>query len=124
MGTFEILHFWGLTILLVTVVVVVLALFASKNLLNRFGFYRPLRREFYECGFRPIVQKPINFSIQFLLVVVFFLIYDIELIFSFPLVSTSVEHSFLECIGFLFLYGSFFLSLCFDYDQYILNWKF
>nr|YP_010117056.1 NAD(P)H-quinone oxidoreductase subunit 3 [Euplotes vanleeuwenhoeki]QPM99270.1 NAD(P)H-quinone oxidoreductase subunit 3 [Euplotes vanleeuwenhoeki] len=124
MGTFEILHFWALTLLLVTIVVVILSIFSSKNLLNRFGFYRPLRREFYECGFRPVNQKPIQFSLQFLMIIVFFLIYDIELIFSFPLISHFMEFSFLEFIGIFLLYGLFLISLLFDYDQNILNWKF
>jgi len=85
--------------------------------MNRFGILKPNRREFYECGFKPITQKPINFSIQFILICFFFIIYDIELIFSFPLLSNFTSASLIEFLFFFFLYGSFVVSLVFDYDQ-------
>ena len=50
----------------------------------RFGVLKVARKDFYECGFRPQNQKPIQVPIQFLLVCIFFLLYDIELIFIFP----------------------------------------
>lgn len=53
----------------------------------------------------------------------FFLLYDIELIFSFPLVSTASNHAFLEVAVFIILYGSFILSLVFDFDQSLTDWR-
>ena len=52
-----------------------------------FGFVKISRRDFYECGFRPITQKTIRVPIQFMLICIFFLLYDIELVFLFPFVS-------------------------------------
>jgi NADH:ubiquinone oxidoreductase subunit 3 (subunit A) len=48
--------------------------FSFRDLLRRFGFIKPSRRDFYECGFRPQTQKPIRLPIQFLLICVFFLL--------------------------------------------------
>jgi NADH-quinone oxidoreductase subunit A len=79
-----------------------------------------LRKDFYECGFKPLKQKPIQLSIQFFILCVFFILYDIELIFSFPLISAIVNQSFLEVMVFLFIYLSFILSLIFDIDRYLL----
>ena len=60
---------------------------ARENLIKRFGFLKIARRDFYECGFRPTSQKTIRLPIQFLLICIFFLLYDIELVFLFPFVS-------------------------------------
>lgn len=122
MGSFEVIHFWLMVIVLVTIIVVILSIFSYKNLLNRFGLRSILRKDFYECGFKPISQKPIQLSIQFFILCIFFILYDIELIFSFPLISSIFNHSLLEVGMFVFIYGSFMLSLCFDIDRYLLLW--
>jgi NADH-quinone oxidoreductase subunit A len=62
------------------------------------------RRDFYECGFKPQTQKPIKVSIQFLIICVFFLLYDIELVFLFPFASG---------LTFLGLYDLLLLTLFF-----------
>jgi len=124
MGSFEVLHFWLLTLVLIVLIIGILSIFSFKNLLNRFGLLRSNRREFYECGFKPVNQKPIQFTIQFTMVCFFFLIYDIELIFSFPLVSAFPGTSLVEFFFFFFLYGTFLLSLLFDFDQALTDWRF
>lgn len=105
-----------------SVVVSVLSCLSFKNIFRRFGLSKSNLREFYECGFKPIIQKPITFSIQFLSICIFFFIYDIELVFSFPLVSTFGNHALIELLLFVFLYGSFVVSLWYDYDQSITEW--
>jgi len=92
--------------------------------MNRFGLLRANRREFYECGFKPISQRPIQFTIQFTMICFFFLIYDIELAFSFPLVAAFSGNSLLEFWFFILLYGTFILSLLFDFDQTLTDWRF
>ena len=122
MGYFEVVHFWFLVFILVTLIISILSLFSFKNLFARFGLLKKNRREFYECGFKPVVQKPISFSIQFIIIIFFFLIYDIELIFSFPLVSTYSSHSLFDLLLLIFLYGSFTVSLIFDFDNNLTTW--
>lgn len=122
MGSFEVFHFWAIVIVLVAIIVIILSIFSYKNLLNRFGLRNILRKDFYECGFKPISQKPIQMSIQFFILSIFFILYDIELIFSFPLVSMIYNQSLLEILVFFFIYSSFILSLCFDIDRYLLLW--
>lgn len=123
MGSFEVLHFWFIINFFVVVVVAILSIFSFKNVLNRFGILKNSRREFYECGFKPVVQKPVQFTVQFLIVCMFFVIYDIELIFSFPLVSTTSNHALVEVLIFTILYGSFIFSLFFDFDQALTDWR-
>jgi NADH-quinone oxidoreductase subunit A len=122
LGSFEVIHFWLLVIVLVVIIIIILSIFSYKNILNRFGLRNFLRKDFYECGLKPLKQKPIQLSIQFFILCIFFILYDIELIFSFPLVSVIINQSFLEVIIFLFIYGSFIMSLIFDIDRYLLLW--
>lgn len=121
MGDFEIF----LAILTVTllgfVIYNVITVMTLRDLLRRFGFFKTARRDFYECGFRPQTQKPVRLPVQFLLICVFFLLYDIELIFLFPLVSSStflVFHDFFLLILFFLL---FVLSLVVDFNRHALT---
>nr|YP_011027910.1 NADH dehydrogenase subunit 3 [Euplotes vannus]UPM52120.1 NADH dehydrogenase subunit 3 [Euplotes vannus] len=123
MGSFEVIHFWLLTGLLIIVIVGILSIFSFKSVWNRFGLMQPNRREFYECGFKPVTQRPVRFSIQFIMICFFFLIYDIELAFSYPLVSSFGVNSATEVFYFIFLYGTFLLSLLFDFDRNLTDWR-
>jgi NADH:ubiquinone oxidoreductase subunit 3 (subunit A) len=123
MGSFEVFHYWLLINVLVVLIIALLSVFSFKNLLNRFGLLRVNRREFYECGFKPQVQKPVKLALQFILVCIFFIIYDIELVFSYPLISYLANHSILESFVFGFLYGTFVLSLVYDFERLLTKWR-
>lgn len=123
MGDFELnLAIVSITLLAILVYQVITAL-TFKDLLRRFGLLKLTRRDFYECGFKPQQQKPIKISIQFMLICVFFLLYDIELIFLFPYVSgitcTGGYETFLLTLYFLV----FYLSLSVDYERQALLWQ-
>lgn len=110
-----------MTTILCLAVYNILNFMTFRDLLKRFGFFKVARRDFYECGFRPQTQKPIRLPIQFLLICVFFLLYDIELIFLFPLVSCAtflVFHDFF-LISFFFLL--FLLSIIIDFNRHALT---
>lgn len=64
------------------------------------------------------------FSLQFTFICFFFLIYDIELNFSFPLVSILSNVAYLEFLIFMFIYVSFSLSLLFDFAFDLTSWRF
>ena len=91
-----------------------------KDVLRRVGFTKNYRRDFYECGFRQQSQRIIKVSIQFLLICVFFLLYDIELVFLFPFVSgfsfSGAYDTFLIILFFFIL----FKSLNIDYERHAL----
>lgn len=91
-----------------------------RDLLKRFGFLKIARRDFYECGFRPTSQKPIRVPIQFLLICVFFLLYDIELVFLFPLVSAITFLGFYDLSLVIFFFGALFVSLIIDFNRHAL----
>lgn len=98
----------------------VINLFFFKNLLKRFGLVKKSKKDFYECGFRPQKQKPVQISIQFFMITIFFLLYDIELLFLFPFLSgLSYAGLFDFFIFFIFIF-LFVISLVIDYLKHVL----
>jgi NADH-quinone oxidoreductase subunit A len=91
-----------------------------RDLLKRFGFLKIARRDFYECGFRPTTQKPVRVPVQFLLICVFFLLYDIELVFLFPLVSVSTFLGLYDVILLAFFFLVLLTSLIVDFNRHAL----
>ena len=124
MGDFEIFFStFSITILGFLIYNVINAV-SFRDLLKRFGFLKIARRDFYECGFRPTSQKPIRVPIQFLLICIFFLLYDIELVFLFPLVSAT---SFLGLFDFsliTFFFLMLLISLVIDFNRHALVWQY
>ena len=78
------------------------------------------RRDFYECGFKPQSQRPIKVSLQFLLICVFFLLYDIELVFLFPFVSGLTFTGLYDVLLIFLFFTVLFVSLQIDYERHAL----
>jgi len=81
------------------------------------------RRDFYECGFKPQSQRPIKVSLQFLLICVFFLLYDIELVFLFPFVSGLTFTGLYDILLIILFFTVLFISLQLDYERHALYWQ-
>ena len=123
MGDFEVfLATISITILGVLVYNVITVL-SFKDILRKFGFMKNSRRDFYECGFKPQNQRPIKVSIQFLLICVFFLLYDIELVFLFPFVSGYTFTGLYDLLLLVLFFCVLFVSLNIDYERHALYWQ-
>ena len=120
MGDFEIFLATTSVVLLGFVIYNVITSFSFRDLLKRFGFLKISRRDFYECGFRPTTQKTIRLPIQFILICIFFLLYDIELIFLFPYVSGLTFTGLYDSLLLLFFFFIFFISLVIDFNRHAL----
>ena len=120
MGDFEIFFIVVSTFILSFLIYNLLNSFSFRNLLRRFGVLKTSRRDFYECGFRPVTQKPIRLPIPFLLICIFFLLYDIELIFLFPLVSTINFIGLVDMLLLFFFFLILFISLIVDFTKHAL----
>lgn len=120
MGDFEVFINYLSVIILAVIVYNVINCFAFRSLINRFGITKMGRRDFYECGFRPQTQKPIKLSVQFLLICVFFLLYDIELVFLFPYVSGILFAGSYDLLLLLLFFLLLLLSLIIDYERHAL----
>ena len=98
--------------------------FSFRDLIRRFGYLKLSRRDFYECGFRPQTQKPIRLPIQFLLICVFFLLYDIELVFLFPYVSGVLFAGLFDFLLLLLFFFVFMVTLIIDFERHALYWQY
>jgi len=123
-GDFEIFIATVTVIILGFVIYNLINALSFRNVLKRFGFLKVARRDFYECGFKPVTQKTIRMPIQFLLICVFFLLYDIELIFMFPLVASITFVGFYDIAILALFFLLFFLSLVFDFNRHALMWQY
>ena len=123
MGDYEVFSAVTTTLLLGTIIYNLFTSLMFIDTLKRFGFVKPTRRDFYECGFKPQTQKPIKVSLQFLIICIFFLLYDIELVFLFPFASSvtfiGLYDTWLLSLFFIVLY----LSLQVDYNRHALFWQ-
>ena len=101
----------------------VITVLSFKDLLRKFGFMKNTRRDYYECGFKPQNQRPIKISLQFLLICVFFLLYDIELVFLFPFASGSTFTGLYDLFLIILFFIVLLTSLGIDYERHALYWQ-
>lgn len=123
MGDFEVILITISAVVLAVVVYNIINILTFKDLLRRFGLLKVSRRDFYECGFKPQNQRPIKVSIQFLLICVFFLLYDIELVFLFPFVSGYTLTGLYDTLLIILFFLVFLSSLNVDYERHALLWQ-
>lgn len=123
MGDFEVVLIVLSTALLAVIVYNIITVLTFKDILRRFGLLKLTRRDFYECGFKPQAQRPIKVSIQFLLICVFFLLYDIELVFLFPFVSGFSFTGLYDTFLLILFFSVFLASLNVDYERHALLWQ-
>nr|AKR07178.1 NADH dehydrogenase subunit 3 [Nigidionus parryi] len=79
----------------------------------------------FECGFDPKSPARLPFSLQFFLIAVIFLIFDIEIVLLLPLISILKTSNIMNFI----MISSFFvfillLGLYHEWNQGALNWAF
>lgn len=124
MGDFEVLFNYTSVIILGIIIYNIINCFSFRNLIKKFGFAKISRKDYYECGFRPQNQRPIKLPIQFLLICVFFLMYDIELVFIFPYISGILFNGLFDTLLFILFFILFFFSLIIDYERHALYWQY
>lgn len=123
MGDYEVASSTLSIFILTTLIYNLLTFLSFKDILRRFGFMKNTRRDFYECGFKPQTQKPIKVSIQFLIICVFFLLYDIELVFLFPFVSGITFLGLYDTLLLILFFTVLYISLQIDYERHALYWQ-
>jgi NADH-quinone oxidoreductase subunit A len=120
MGDFEVFLATTSISILAILVYNVITVLSFKDLLRRLGFMKNTRRDFYECGFKPQNQRPVKVSLQFLLICVFFLLYDIELVFLFPYASGYTFTGLYDLLLLILFFLVLFTSLNVDYERHAL----
>lgn len=85
--------------------------------------YYQLKFNFYECGFTAITKFQISYSINFILLVLFLLIYDGEFLVIIPFSLNLMNSSLNVFILILFFFVWLLLTLFLDYVYSALDWQ-
>ena len=81
------------------------------------------KKQFYECGFRTISDLFIQINLNFSMMCVFLILYDIEFVLLFPILFNSTFISFYEFIVLITFVILIVLSLIYDYLYNALSWQ-
>nr|UER93864.1 NADH dehydrogenase subunit 3 [Membranacea stenoprocessa] len=105
-------------ILVLSLFILILISFMSKKSIIETQKSNP-----FECGFNPMSNKRVPFSIHFFLIAVIFLVFDIEIIIILPLIF-SLPFSLLYCwvissLSFIFI---LILGLYHEWLNGMLDW--
>lgn len=78
----------------------------------------------FECGFLPFYFFKIPISINFFLISILFIIFDIEIAFIFPIISrVNFSNILIWWITIFYFLIIIYLGLIYEWLQNILNWK-
>ncbi len=103
------LIFWVLTIL---------GSFFYKKKKNKF------KRNFYECGFKSISDINIQININFIMICVFLILYDIEFTFLFPVLFNFWLSDLYQFLLFSLFVFFILVSLYYDIMLNALSWQY
>ena len=82
------------------------------------------KKQFYECGFKSISELNIQINLNFTMLCVFLILYDVEFTMLFPILFNFTQISFFE-FSVLFIFIFFIiLSLFYDWQMNTLNWHY
>nr|QNJ33947.1 NADH dehydrogenase subunit 3 [Medetera sp. Qilemoge-2020] len=102
-----------------TVVMVLASLLSKKSIMDR------EKSSPFECGFDPKSSSRLPFSLQFFLIAIIFLIFDVEIALILPIVVIMKFSNLLvwatTSLGFIFI---LMIGLYHEWNQGALNWSY
>lgn len=102
------LIFWALT-------------FLAKTLYtNKYSYYK---FNFYECGFKSLSKKKIKYEVNFLLLLLFLLVYDGEFLILIPFAFNTWGLNFYYICALIFFIIWLLIALFFDFMFGALEWQ-
>jgi len=82
------------------------------------------KKQFYECGFKSLTDSTINININFTLVCIFLVLYDVEFTLLFPILFNLSLISFYQIIIFYIFISLIFGALYYDWLLNAMNWQY
>nr|QLY89934.1 NADH dehydrogenase subunit 3 [Clusiodes albimanus] len=106
-------------ILTITMIVMSLASFLSKKMIHDREKNSP-----FECGFDPKSSSRIPFSLQFFLIAIIFLIFDVEIALIIPMILTiKFSNMLVWTISTILFIMILLIGLYHEWNQGMLNWS-
>nr|AXS65143.1 NADH dehydrogenase subunit 3 [Cucujoidea sp. 21 KM-2017] len=112
----SLLFMFMIIILILSLLIIMLNFLSKKTFMDR------EKNSPFECGFDPKSSARLPFSLQFFLIAIIFLIFDVEITLLFPMILLM---NFISMFNFLlFMYFFFILlwGLYHEWNQGALNW--
>ena len=82
------------------------------------------KRQFYECGFRTLSDLNIQINLNFSMLCVFLILYDIEFTFVYPILFNFYNLFILDFFVLFFFILLILLSLYYDWQFNALSWQY
>jgi len=82
------------------------------------------KKQFYECGFKTISDLNLQINLNFAIVCVFLVLYDVEFIFLIPIFFNLGILSFFQFFILMSFFTLIILSLVYDWQNQALNWQY
>nr|YP_009122509.1 NADH dehydrogenase subunit 3 [Radix auricularia]AJJ48424.1 NADH dehydrogenase subunit 3 [Radix auricularia] len=76
----------------------------------------------FECGFEPLSNMRAPFSTRFFILVVLFLIFDVEISLLFPLINMIFFNTFIMVLSFMFFLFILLMGIFFEWKEGALDW--
>nr|APX40180.1 NADH dehydrogenase subunit 3 [Cryptocephalus quadripunctatus] len=94
------------------------------NLISKKSFSDREKSSPFECGFDPKTSARLPFSMQFFLIAIIFLIFDVEIALLIPLIKSMTNSSLISfsLISMFFIF-ILIIGLIHEWNQGALNWK-
>nr|AXS65410.1 NADH dehydrogenase subunit 3 [Cucujoidea sp. 18 KM-2017] len=102
--------------IILTILIIVLNFFSKKTYMDR------EKNSPFECGFDPKNSARLPFSLQFFLIAVIFLIFDVEISLLFPLIYMINYVNMMNYLIFWFFLLILLLGTYHEWNQGALNW--
>ena len=77
----------------------------------------------YECGFQPFSETSYPFEVQFAVIAIMFLLFDIEVLYLFPLVSSLYSLLTLDVFIILGFYVLLLIGLLYEISRKVLDFQ-
>nr|QRV62495.1 NADH dehydrogenase subunit 3 [Hydroporus melanarius] len=113
--------------MMISLIIIFIALITMSiaSILSKKTFMDREKNSPFECGFDPINSARLPFSIQFFLIAVIFLIFDVEIALLFPMIMimkiSSLNTLLWTTFFFIFI---LLMGLYHEWNKGALNWKY
>jgi NADH-quinone oxidoreductase subunit A len=75
----------------------------------------------YECGFQPFSEANYPFEVQFALIAILFLLFDIEILYLYPMCTSILEFNSMEIFYLIFFFLIVSLGLLYEISRQIVK---
>lgn len=82
------------------------------------------KKQFYECGFKSLTDSNVTININFTIMAIFLVLYDIEFTLMFPILFNLGIITLYQLFIFYIFIFFIFIALYYDWQLNALNWQY